>query len=90
MQNAPQRASSGPISNQQLEALIEVGKAHEAGQPVSNPEAVFYHTATPALLQELLHRRHAQEGVEWLNRPTNVVELAASRPLKLVQPEGAA
>lgn len=91
MQNAPNMATARPISNEELKALIEVGEAHAAGQPVSNAEAVFYLFLTPALLQELLDRRHAQAGVEWMARPTNVVELAARRTgLKLVQPEGAA
>ena len=90
MQNAPKRATARPISNKELEALIKVGTAYADGQSVSEPEAVFYLFNTPALLRELLHRRHAQEGVEWLNRPTNVVELALRAPLKLVQPEGAA
>ncbi len=91
MPNAPKLANAGPITDEQLEALIEVGEAHAAGQPVSNPEAVFYLVTSPALLRELLHRRHAQAGVDWLNRPSNVVELAQARPqLRMVQPEGAA
>ena len=73
MQNAPKRATARPISNKELAALIEVGEAHANGQPVSEPEAVFYLFNTPTLLRELLHNRLAQEGVERLNRPTNVI-----------------
>ena len=90
MQKAPEKANPGPISDEQLKALIEVGTAHANHQPTSDAEAVFYLFATPALLQELLDRRRAQAGVDWLNRPTNVIELALRAPLKLVQPEGAA
>ncbi len=90
MENAPQEATLGSVPDAVIESMIEVSTAHANGQPVSDAEAVFYLFAGPVLLRELLDRRRAQAGVDWMNRPTNVVELAARAPLKLVQPEGAA
>lgn len=84
-------ANPGPVPDEVLEELIKVGQAHAAGQPVSDAEATFFLFAAPELLQELLHHRHAQAGIEWNNRPTNVIELALARPQPhILQPEGAA